>query len=153
MKKITILSLIVFASFVTSVAQVAVGYNTDGNTLTLSTNPENRLWGEFRVNTKAYNHAGWSYNDRGITQVYLLTPLFQAKGVTLYAGGGLGVNLLSKDENKWVSINIPAGLKTNPFDKLPGLYLFGEYDPMIVVAEGVPVIHCLSAGFRVVLRK
>ncbi len=152
MKKIVILSFILFTTAVASVAQLAVGYNTDGNTLTLSTNPENRIWGEFRVNTKAYNQAGWSYNDRGITQAYLLTPVFNAKGVTLYAGGGLGVNLLSEGRDKWVSVNIPAGLKMNPFDKLPGLYLFGEYDPMIIVAEDVPVIHCISAGFRIVLR-
>ena len=153
MKKIILLSLVVLTATGISFAQVAVGYNTDGNTLILSTNPENRVWGEFRVNTKAYNQAPWSYSDRGITQGYFLAELFSAGNIALYAGGGLGVNLLSKDDDKWVSVNIPAGLKMNPFGKLPGLYLFGEYDPMIVVAEGVPVIHCISAGFRFILRK
>lgn len=137
----------------TSSGQMAVGYNHDGNTLCLSTNPDSRLWGEFRVNTRSYNQSPWSYNDRGITQAYLLTHVFEAKEVTLYAGGGLGINLLTETTERWLSINIPAGLRINPFEKLPGLYLIGEYTPMFVVTENVPIMHTLSAGFRFVLRK
>lgn len=145
--------VILAASCIASYGQLAIGFNTDGNTLCLSTNPENRIWGEFRVNTRAYNQAPWSYSDRGITQAYVLTHVFEAKDVTLYAGGGLGINLLTETTERWLSINIPAGLRINPFEKLPGLYLIGEYAPMLVVMEDVPIIHTLSAGFRFVLRK
>lgn len=154
MKRISIFILaFLFASSFTSSGQLAVGYNTDGNTLCLSTNPENRLWGEFRVNTKAYNQAPWSYSDRGITQVYILISVFEAKDVTLYSGGGLGINLLTETTERWLGINAAAGLRINPFEKLPGLYLIGEYVPMLVAMEDVPIIHTLSAGFRFVLRK
>ena len=145
--------VLVMAPVFKASGQLAVGYNTDGNTLTLSTNPENRVWGEFRVNTKAYKQAPWSYSDRGITQVYVLTSVFDAKDVTLYAGGGLGINLLTETTERWLSINAAAGLRINPFEKLPGLYLIGEYVPMFVVIEDVPIIHTLSAGFRFMLRK
>jgi len=145
--------IILAASCFASYGQLAIGFNTDGNTLCLSTNPENRIWGEFRVNTRAYNQSPWSYSDRGITQAYVLTPVFEAKDITLYAGAGLGINLLTETTERWLSINIPAGLRINPFEKLPGLYLIGEYTPMLVVMEDVPIIHTLSAGFRWVLRK
>lgn len=108
----------------------------------------NNLWGEFRVNTKSYNQAGWSYNDRGITQIYLLAKIFSSTNVCLYTGGGLGVNLLSEGNDKWLSLNIPVGLRMNPFSKLPNLFLIGEYDPMIITSEGIPVIHSISLGFR-----
>lgn len=154
MKKIFAFSLILFFMITAGIkSQLAVGYNTDGNTLCLSYSPVNKLWGEFRINTREYNQAGWSYNDLGITQLYCLVSVFSAKDVVLYAGGGLGVNFLSEGSDKWLSINIPVGLKTNPFSKIPDLYIFGEYDPMIVTNEDIPIIHCISVGFRYVLRK
>jgi hypothetical protein len=129
-------------------AQIAVGYNTDGNTLSVSADICDRFTGELRINTKYYNQASWSYNDRGITQLYVLAGLFSTTDATLYAGAGLGINLLSEESGKWVSINIPVGIMINPFSKLPNLFITGEYDPMLIAVEGVPVIHCISAGFR-----
>ena len=122
--------IILFFLTISANAQLALGYNTDGNTLCLSYSPINRVWGEFRINTRDYSQSGWSHSDRGITQVYCLASLFTANGIVFYAGGGAGVNLLSTDNEKWASINVPVGLKLNPFSKFPGLYLFGEYDPM-----------------------
>jgi hypothetical protein len=133
--------------------QLAVGYNTDGNTLSLSTNPGRRLCGEFRINTKAYNQADWSYSDRGITQVYMLVTIFSSTNVSLYTGGGLGVNLLSEGNDKWLSVNVPIGLRMNPFSKLPDLFLIGEYNPMVIISDDVPIIHCISLGFRYILSK
>ena len=154
MKKTTTLILILlFMLTFSAFGQLAIGYNTDGNTLSLSTNPLNKLWGEFRVNTKSYNQAGWSYNDRGITQIYLLAKIFSSTNVCLYTGGGLGVNLLSEGNDKWLSLNVPVGLRMNPFSKLPDLFLIGEYDPMIIPSEGIPVIHSISFGFRYRLTK
>ncbi|MEI8226343.1 MAG: hypothetical protein WCG82_10495, partial [Bacteroidota bacterium] len=133
MKKIiTVSAIILFTITVSSYGQLAVGYNTDGNTLCLSTNPLHKFWSEFRVNTNSYNQASWSYNDRGITQVYMMVKIFTANNVNLYSGGGLGMNLLSNDEEKWVSVNVPVGLRINPFTALPDLYLVGEYNPMII---------------------
>lgn len=153
MKKMFLVTAILLILFdVSSYAQMAIGYNTDGNTLSLSTNPLKRLYGEFRINTKSYNQAGWSYNDRGITQAYIIVNIFTAKNAILYSGGGLGINLLS-DDSKWVSTNIPVGLRMNPFKELPDLYLLGEYTPMIIVSDKIPVIHCISAGFRFMLNK
>ena len=152
-KLITVTTIILFTLTVSSYGQLAVGYNTDGNTLCLSTNPLHKLWGEFRVNTKFYNQAGWSYNDRGITQVYMLVNIFTSKNVSLYSCGGLGMNLLSKDEEKWVSINVPVGLRMNPFSALPDLYLVGEYNPMIIAVDKIPVIHTVSLGFRYILNR
>ena len=154
MKKIiTVSALFLFILTVSAYGQLAIGYNTDGNTLSLSTNPLNKLWGEFRVNTKFYNQASWSYNDRGITQEYLLVKIFTSSNVSLYSGVGLGMNLLSKDVEKWVSVNVPVGLRINPFVSLPDLYFIGEYNPMIVVNEKIPVIHSVSLGFRYILRR
>ena len=133
--------------------QLAAGYNMDGNTLCLSTNPLHKLWGEFRVNTKAYNQASWSYSDRGITQAYMLITIFSSKNVSLYSGGGLGVNSLSEGNDKWLSVNIPLGLRMNPFTTLPNLFLIGEYDPMIITSDDIPIIHCISLGFRYILSK
>ena len=148
MKKNSILIFIfLFALTLPAASQLAVGYNTDGNTISLSTNPLNKLWGEFRINTKSYNQAGWSYSDRGITQAYLLTNVFSATNAILYAGGGLGVNLLSESD-KWLSINIPLGIRFNPIAKLPDLFISGEYCPMIITSEGIPVIHSVSLGLR-----
>jgi len=148
MKKNAFLTFIFLFSLTLSAAsQLAVGYNTDGNTLSLSTDPLNKLWGEFRVNTKSYNQAGWSYSDRGITQAYLLTSVFSATDAILYVGGGLGANLLSEND-KWLSINIPLGIRFNPFAKLPDLFISGEYCPMIITSEGIPVIHSVSIGLR-----
>jgi len=154
MKKPVIGILILFFSCTYfSNAQLAAGYNSDGNTLSISTNPLHKLWGEFRVNTKAYNQAGWSYNDRGITQAYILTPVFTSKNASLYAGGGLGVNFLSEGEDKWLSINIPVGIRVNPFTSLPDLFITGEYNPMMVTSDGIPVIHTVSLGFRYVFTR
>jgi len=148
MKKNSILTFVfLFALTLSATGQLAIGYNTDGNTLSISTDPLNKFWGEFRVNTKSYNQAGWSYSDRGITQAYLLTRLFSATNAILYAGGGLGVNFLSEDD-KWLSINIPLGIRFNPFAKLPDLFITGEYCPMIITTEGIPVIHSVSLGLR-----
>jgi len=153
MKKIFILlALLLTSGFFSMNGQLAVGYNTDGNTFSLSTNPDNKVWGEFRVNTKSYSEATWSYSDRGITQVYALTGIFNARDVILYAGGGVGANLLSNDE-KWLSINIPAGIKVAPFTKFPGILLTGEYNPMFIVEENVPIIHSVSVGIKIILTK
>jgi len=150
-RKLTSSFILLFLLILSANAQLAVGYNTDGNTLVLSYSPANRVWGEFRINTRDYSQSDWSHSDRGITQVYCLASLFKANGIVFYAGGGAGVNLLSTDNEKWVSINVPVGLKLNPFSKFPGLYLFGEYDPMFVVEEDIPIIHSISAGFRILL--
>jgi len=154
MKKFTLTFLIFFSAMVFNAgSQVAVGYQTDGNTLSISTNPLSRFWGEFRVNTKAYSQAEWSFSDRGITQVYGLTRIFTSKIVSLNSGIGIGVNLLSEGTDKWVSVNIPVGLSMNPFPSLPNLYITGEYTPMIIVAESIPVIHSVSLGFRYLLKR
>jgi hypothetical protein len=154
MKKTSILIFVLLLSATYSVfGQLAVGYGTDGNTLSLSTNPSNKFWGEFSVNTKSYNQASWSYNDKGITQAYLLVNLFTSEKVSLYSGAGAGINLLSKESEKWVSVNVPVGLKVNPFASFPNLFLTGEYNPMIITADGIPVIHCVSLGFKYVLSK
>ncbi|MGQ9621468.1 MAG: hypothetical protein ACUVTX_10880 [Bacteroidales bacterium] len=52
-----------------------------------------------------------------------------------------------------MSINIPAGIRIIPFEKFPVLYLTGEYNPMLVVDEDVPIIHSVSVGFRIMLIK
>ncbi len=154
MKKSAIVILILFVALtVSTYGQLAAGYSTDGNTLCLSTNPLHKLCGEFRVNTKSYNQADWSYNDRGITQAYLLVTLFSSANVGLYTGGGLGVNLLSEGNDKWMSVNIPIGLRMNPFSKLPNLFLTGEYDPMVIIVDNVPIIHSISLGFRYIISK
>jgi hypothetical protein len=154
MKKTTLFTLVLlFAATFSSYGQLAIGYNTDGNTLCLSTSPLNRFRGEFRVNTRSYNQAGWSYSDRGITQAYMLVTIYSAKSASLYSGGGLGVNLLSEGNDKWLSVNIPLGLKMNPFTALPDLFLFGEYNPMIIAADGIPIIHSVSLGFRYILSR
>ena len=147
--KTAIFILLLFITAIIPVnSQLAVGYNTDGNTLSLSLNPFNKLWGEVRVNTKSYNQASWSYNDRGITQAYLMVKIFSMTNACLYAGAGTGVNLLSDESDKWISINIPVGISINPFSRFPDLFLTGEYDPMLIPAEGIPVIHCVSLGLR-----
>ena len=150
--KVLLSSLLFFLVLSTS-GQLAVGYNTDGNTLSLSTDPLKKFQGEIRINTKYYNQASWSYNDRGVTQAYMLMKVFSAASVDLYAGGGLGMNLLSEESEKWLSINIPVGLRLNPFSKFPDLFIIGEYNPMIIAASGVPLIHSVSLGFRYILKK
>lgn len=148
-----IISMFLSAIAFNAVGQVAIGYQTDGNTISLSTNHLNKFWGEFRINTKSYNQAEWSYSDRGITQLYCLTNIFSSKIVSLNSGLGVGVNLLSEGTDKWVSVNIPLGLKMNPFPSLPNFYITGEYTPMIIIAEDIPVIHSVSLGFRYLLKK
>jgi hypothetical protein len=152
-KSTTIISLLLFLISFSATGQMAVGYGTDGNTLSLSSNPTHKLWGEIRVSTKSYNQADWSYSDRGITQVYMLSNIFTSGKANLYAGLGFGANLLSRGNDIWISVNIPVGLKMNPFASLPDLFLFGEYTPMIIAKEGPPVIHCMSVGFRYILSK
>ncbi len=148
MKKNSLLTFVfLFALAFSAVAQMAIGYNTDGNTISLSTDPLNKLWGELRVNTKSYGQADWSYSDRGIIQANIFTSVFSANNAILYAGGGLGINLLSEND-KWLSINIPMGIRLNPFDKLPDLFISGEYCPLIVTSEGIPTIHSVSLGLR-----
>ena len=154
MKKIIpLIALLLIASALPSHCQLAVGYNTDGNTLSLSYNPTEKIIVEFRANTKPYNQADWEVNDRGITQLYGMFQFFSSGKVGLYAGGGIGANLLSENSDKWFSVNIPLGIKINPFASLPNLYIIGEYDPMIVTIEGIPIIHCMSVGFRYVLSR
>jgi len=154
MKKYILVILFHFSATVfVAVGQVAIGYQTDGNTLSISTNPLSKFWGEFRVNTKSYSQAEWSYSDKGITQLYGLTRIFTSKIVSLNSGLGVGVNLLSEGSDKWVSVNIPLGLRMNPFPSLPNLYITGEYTPMIIIAEDMPVIHSVSLGFRYLLLK
>jgi hypothetical protein len=154
MKKCTTVILILISVLaLPTYGQIAIGYNTDGNTLCLSTNPMNRFYGELRANTKAYNQAGWSYSDRGITQAYLMVTLFSSKNVSLYSGCGLGANLLSEGKDKWLSVNVPVGIRINPFASLPDLFIIGEYDPMIIALDDIPVIHCMSLGFKYILRK
>jgi hypothetical protein len=152
-KSLTVISILFFALTSFTYGQLAVGYGTDGNTLSLSTNPLKKLWGEFRVNTKEYNLAAWSYSDRGITQAYMIVRIFSSKNVSLYTGLGAGINILSKDNDKWISGNVPVGLRMNPFNALPNLFLIGEYDPMIIITEDIPVIHSVSLGFRYRLSK
>lgn len=152
-KALIIVFLLLFAISSSTIGQMAVGYGTDGNTLSLSSNPSQKFWFEIRVNTKSYNQSDWSYNDKGITQIYVLSNIFTSGKVSLYAGLGFGMNLISKGNDKWVSVNIPVGLKMNPFVSLPDLFLFGEYNPMIIAKDGPPVIHCMSVGFRYILSK
>jgi len=152
-KSSTVIVIFFFLITFSTYGQLAIGYNTDGNTLCLSTNPLQKFCGEFRVNTKAYNQADWSYSDRGITQAYLLVTIFSSKNVSLYSGGGLGVNFLSEENDKWLSVNVPLGLKMNPFSTLPDLFIVGEYDPMIITSDDIPIIHCVSIGFRYILSK
>ena len=128
--------------------QIEVGYNTDGNTLALSTNSLNKLWGEIRVNTKYYNQASWTYSDRGITQTYFMVNVFNKSNSSLYVGIGAGMNLLSKESDKWFSINIPVGIKISLFKTLPDLAIIGEYNPMFIIQEGVPAVQSVSLGFR-----
>jgi hypothetical protein len=147
-KTLNLSAVLLFMLLINTSGQLAVGYNTDGNTLSLSTDPINKFYGELRVNTKYYNQASWSYNDRGITQALVLVRVFTAAGADFYAGAGLGVNLLSEESTKWFSIDIPVGLRMNPFTKFQNLFIAGEYNPMIITSEGVPVIHSVSLGFR-----
>jgi hypothetical protein len=152
-KSFLILGVLILLTTAAAYSQIAAGYSTDGNTLALSTNPVKMLWAELRVNTKEYNQASWSYSDRGITQAYMMARVFSSKIVTLYAGIGAGANLLSKADDKWVSGNVPVGIRINPFKSVPNLFLTGEYDPMIIIADDVPVIHSVSIGFRFWLSK
>jgi hypothetical protein len=152
-KSFLVLCILIFFTTTATYCQFAAGYSTDGNTLALSTNPVKTLWAELRVNTKEYNQASWSYSDRGITQAYMMVRLFSSKIVTLYAGVGAGANLLSKADDKWASGNVPVGIRMNPFKSIPNLFLTGEYDPMIIIAGDVPVIHSVSIGFRYWLSK
>lgn len=133
--------------------QPALGYNTDGNTLSLSFNPYSKLWGEFRVNVSSYKQASWTISDRGITQIYIMSRILPMENACFFAGIGTGVNLLTEGEDKWLSVNIPAGISIIPFSRFPDLFLTGEYNPMIVVQEGLPVIHTVSIGMRYRLRK
>lgn len=148
MKNAAFVLLFIFSITQFSYGQLAVGYNTDGNTLSLSLKPFNKLWGEVRVNTTSYNQASWSYSDRGITQAYLMVRILPMANANLYAGAGTGVNLLSDENEKWLSINVPVGISISPFSRFPDLFLTVEYDPMIIPSEGLPVIHCVSLGFR-----
>jgi len=152
MNRILILVLFLLTGLtVKTSGQLAIGYNSDGNTLSLSTDPMNKFVGEIRINTKYYNQASWSYNDRGITQVYMLMKVLSVTGADLFAGAGLGMNLLSDESEKWLSLNIPVGIRVSPFAKFPNLFITGEYNPMFITAEGIPIIHSVSLGFRYVL--
>jgi len=153
MKTVALILLLLITAALPVDSQLAAGYNTDGNTLSLSYNPFSKFWGELRVNTTSYNQASWSYNDQGITQAYLLVRIFSMTNASLYAGAGTGVNLLSDEDDKWVSFNVPAGLSVIPFSRFPNLFITGEYNPMIIISEGVPVIHSVSLGFRFLLTR
>jgi hypothetical protein len=155
MKMKKVIPLIAFLIIVLanpSHCQIGIGYNTDGNTLCLSYNPLGKVIVEFRANTKPYNQADWEVNDRGIVQLYGIFTFFSSGKISLYAGGGLGSNLLSENSDKWLSVNIPVGIRVNPFASIPDLYIAGEYDPMIVAIENIPIIHCMSVGFRYIIR-
>ncbi|MGQ9621469.1 MAG: hypothetical protein ACUVTX_10885 [Bacteroidales bacterium] len=67
--------ILLFARTIQASGQLAAGYNTDGNTLSLSTSLYHKLWGELRVNTKSYNQSPWLYSDLGITQAYIFTRI------------------------------------------------------------------------------
>jgi len=55
MKKYTAFLILLFLISASQVSgQLAVGYGTDGNTLSLSTDPQHVLCGEFRVNNPRY---------------------------------------------------------------------------------------------------
>jgi len=154
MKKRTVLLILVFViETMKTFGQIGVGYGNDGHTILMSINSPKKIWGELRVNTRAYNQASWSFSDRGIAQAYVLVNLFTAQSITLYGGAGIGCNIISNDNDKWASVNLPIGLKANPFAKISNFYIFGEYDPMIIPKDDVPVIHCVSFGFRFVLKK
>ncbi len=148
MKKAAFILLFIFTMTQFSYSQLAAGYNTDGNTLSLSLNPFTRLWGEVRVNTTSYYQASWSYSDRGITQAYLMVRILPMTNASLFAGIGAGVNLLSDESPKWMSINIPVGLSLSPFTRFPDMFFTAEYNPMLIPKEGLPVIHTVSLGFR-----
>ena len=82
-----------------------------------------------------------------------MVKIFSTSKVSLYSGGGAGMNLLSEGTDKWLSVNVPLGIKMNPFATLPNLFLIGEYNPMIIVEEEIPVIHSVSLGFRYILNR
>lgn len=148
MKKYAYLLFLLCLISIPAYCQIEVGYNTDGNTLALSTNSSKKIWGEIRVNTKAYNQASWTYSDRGITQTYFMVNIFNKSNSSLYGGIGAGMNLLSGESDKWFSINIPMGIKIYPFKNLPDLAIIGEYNPMLIIQEEVPAIHSVCLGLR-----
>lgn len=149
MKKLLLLTSLLFPGITLLLnSQIAVGYNTDGGTLTLSNDPAKKICWELRANTKYYSQATWSYSDRGITQAYIIFRIFNTEKAGLYAGAGTGVNLLSKEETKWISINVPVGIKIVPFEKFPDLFIIGEYNPMIVLDDELPLINSVSLGIR-----
>jgi len=145
--------IVVFAGMmVPAESQVSVNYYFDGNTLGISTSPNKKFWGEFRVNTTSYIHSSWSYADRGITQVYFCFKLASDENAALYSGLGAGVPLLS-EETGWASINIPLGIQLSPFKQIPGLFLTGEYNGMAAIVDGVEIINTLSFGFKYLFQK
>jgi len=149
MKKFTtFIFILLFFTAGQAFGQLAAGYSTDGNTLSLSLDPLNKIFGELRVNTRSYNQADWSHSDAGIVQLYCLVNVFSVTNVSLYTGVGLGSNLLTEGTERWISVNVPVGLRINPFDKFPNLFFIGEYTPMVVAEEGIPIIHTVSLGFR-----
>jgi hypothetical protein len=153
MKKSLLILISLGLSTLGSFSQFAVGYNNDGNSICISSNPLKNLIFEMRVNTTPFNQATFTYKDRGITQAYFLINVFSSDNSNLYAGGGIGADLLSNYRNHWVSVNIPIGLKINPFSKMPQLFLTGEYNPMIITSDDNPIIHSISIGFRFLLEK
>lgn len=151
MKKLFIVLFLIGVLF-SAAAQVSVNYYYDGNTLGISSSPDKKSWVEFRVNTTSYNHAPWSYADRGITQAYFCFKLAEENKAALYSGIGGGIPLLS-NEIGWASINVPLGIQIQPSDRFPGLYITGEYNGMAVISDGVDIINTLSFGFKFRIQK
>lgn len=145
-----ILSLLAIYSTCTN-AQIAAGYYHDGNMISLSTNPAASKMYEIRVSTTSFKQAGWNYNQNGVVQGYFFIDLLQNEPFRLYGGLGIGAPLLAdlNWEDQWVSLNIPLGIRCNPFTRFPDLYILGEYLPMITLTEGKDVINTVSFGFKI----
>ena len=150
MRYLILLPLMLFC-FSPGKSQISVNYYYDGNTVGISADPVNKHWWELRMNTYSYRQTNWSYSERGIIQAYYCRKIFSEQKVDLYAGIGPGAPIFKEDFD-WFSINIPIGLQINPFDKLPAFYIVGEYNPMIVIEDGLDLINAVSIGFKYAIR-
>lgn len=137
-------------------------YSIDYSILDIAIAPDETLW--IGTNGGGLGHmtdkgiTWYTSNNSGLPSDYVRNVEVAPNGNIWFSScafrlGGLGMNLLSKDEEKWVSINVPVGLRMNPFTALPDLYLVGEYNPMIIAIDKIPVIHTVSLGFRYILNK
>lgn len=152
MKRTVFLILSLLAIYSTCInAQIAAGYYYDGNMISLSTNPDASKMYEIRVSTTSFRQASWGYSQNGVVQGYFLFEVLQNEPFRLYGGIGIGAPILSNLnwEDQWVSLNIPLGIRCNPFTRFPDFYILGEYLPMITLTEGKDVINAVSFGFKI----